>query len=123
MSGWGIHAPSFPTFHCATVSIVIEIVLKIGLEMGNPGIPETPWSLSLQHKLLAVTVKASHSPVAPASKSFVKDWYTKTKRGAINHAENVVAPILDQFNSCSSQSDLEPAYVDFEDAVKNPWLT
>ena len=68
--------------------------------MKNSVVQEAPWPLSLQHKTVAATVKASHSPVHPASKAFMKDWHKDTKRKeAIEHAENVVAPIVELFNT------------------------
>ena len=71
--------------------------------MENPFIPETAWPLSLQHKAVGATVKESHSPVASASKAFVKDWYTDIKRKeAIKRAENVFVPIVERFNVCAS---------------------
>ena len=63
--------------------------------MENQVILEAPWSLSLQHNILTSAVKSPHSPVASASESFMKDWYTGTKRKEeIENAENVLAPIV-----------------------------
>ena len=89
--------------------------------MDNTVIQETPWSLSLQHKTVAATVKASHSPMPPASEAFLKDLYMDKKRKKeMKYAENILVSIMERFNTCSSQSELDSAYTDLEDAVKKP---